>query len=267
MVSALITANLLAPDNHALAEMTAFLRADEAPQLQNAQLGKTVTMPLVIATMYALYNLRKATESLEKQEQAAVQEVEKEEEEKKADDKDEIEVSRKFSAKKRIPNRRERVIIQDATGKLLPAIFAGSLFALGLALSGMVTPSKILGFLNLHLVQHGTWDPTLLAVMGGGSLFSWIAYQFVDGYGIIPNKYSMSAPRGSSSFCNIPKNTTIDAELVVGGAIFGVGWGIAGLCPGPAMFLAATGTAPIIQYWWPTFIGGAFLAQKVKEMR
>jgi uncharacterized membrane protein YedE/YeeE len=297
MASALVTANLLAPDNAIFGEMTAFLRTDEAPELQNATLGKSVTMPLVMATMLAIYNLRKATESLEKQEESSqrqpimdtaaaaakmkdikidesAQDEKKEEdtsakktEPEKKKDSGEIEVSRKFSAKKRIPNRRERIIIQDATGKLIPAIFAGSLFALGLALSGMVIPSKILGFLNLYLAQNGTWDPTLLTVMGGGSIFSWIAYQFVDGFGIIPNRYSMSAPRGSSSFCNIPKNTNIDFNLIFGGAMFGVGWGIAGLCPGPAMFLAATGTQPIIQYWWPMFIGGAFVAQKVKEMR
>lgn len=295
MASALITANLLAPDNAAMTERTAFLRTDQAPQLQNAQLGKTFTMPVVMATMIALYNLRQATESLEKREESSVRqpimdiataaskikdncdENETTEEKKEEDisvkktetpqeETNEIEVSRKFSAKKRIPNRRERIIIQDATGKLLPAIFAGSLFALGLAWSGMVIPSKILGFLNLYLTQHGTWDPTLLTVMAGGSIFSWIAYQFVEGFGVIPNRYSMSAPRGSSSFCNIPKNTTIDANLVLGGILFGVGWGISGLCPGPAIFLASIGTQPVIQYWWPTFIGGAFLAQKVKEM-
>lgn len=275
MLSALITANLVAPDSSMFAEMTAFLRTDVAPELQNATLGKTVTMPLVMATMIALYNLRKATESLETTEEdlkkplvdTATEAEEKKEETPKEGDKNEIEVSKKFNSKKRIPNRQERIIIQDGTGKLLPAIFAGSLFALGLALSGMVIPSKILGFLNLYLVGHGTWDPTLLTVMGGGSIFSWVAYQFVDGYGIIPNKYSISAPRGSSSFCNIPTNTKIDTNLVVGGAMFGIGWGVAGLCPGPALFLAATGTQPIIQYWWPMFIGGAFLAQKVKEMR
>ncbi|CAJ1965325.1 unnamed protein product [Cylindrotheca closterium] len=283
MLSALITANLVAPDNSMFSEMTSFLRTNEAPQLENAVLGKTVTMPVVMATMIALYNLRKATESLEEKEEKAVVDntttsttttttsaaEEKKEEDTKSTEKpkDEIEVSRKFDSKKRIPGRRERVIIQDATGKLLPAIFAGSLFALGLALSGMVVPSKILGFLNLYLAQQGTWDPTLLMVMGGGSIFSWIAYQFVDGFGVIPNKYSISAPRGSSSFCNIPTNTKIDANLVIGGSVFGIGWGIAGLCPGPAMFLAATGTQPIIQYWWPMFIGGAFVAQKVKEMK
>jgi uncharacterized membrane protein YedE/YeeE len=307
MLAAISTATIVAPDNSAFSQSTAFLRAQKAPELVNQKLGLTVTVPLVLASIVALVNLWKAVRSLNedrpsslrrplmeinnnytenlnlsyldsdedggKEEatangKAAVADAQKPPQQngeaKQASSKDTIEVEKKYTPNRRIPNRHERVAIQDGVGKLIPAVVAGALFALGLALSGMVIPSKILGFLNLFLLNQGTWDPTLLTVMAGGSIFSWISYQFVEGVGILSNKFAIECPRGSSSFA-IPTNSAVDFHLVGGALCFGVGWGIAGLCPGPALFLAASGTAPIIHFWWPTYIAGAFLAQKVKE--
>jgi uncharacterized membrane protein YedE/YeeE len=306
MLAAISATTIVAPDNSAFSTSTAFLRAQKAPELVNQKLGLTVTVPLVLASIFALLNLWKAVRSLNEDEPSSSrrpllesnnnntetlnssdldsnEDGENEEatangkapaadaqkppqqngEAKQASSKDTIEVEKKYSSNRRIPNRHERVAIQDGVGKLIPALVVGPLFALGLALSGMVIPSKILGFLNLFLVNQGTWDPTLLTVMASGSIFSWIAYQFVEGVGILSNKFALECPRGSSSF-SIPTNTVVDFHLVGGALCFGAGWGIAGLCPGPALFLAASGTAPIIYFWWPTYIAGAFLAQTVQ---
>ena len=63
---------------------------------------------------------------------------------------------------------------------------------------------------------------------------------------------------------SVPTNTAIDIQLIIGGTCFGIGWALAGLCPGPAIFLAGTGTKPVIYCWWPTFLFGSFIAQKIK---
>eukprot|EP00980_Cylindrotheca_fusiformis_P021131 scaffold8114_cov126-Cylindrotheca_fusiformis.AAC.17 len=256
MLSAIATASITAPDNSFTSEATAFLRTDTVPELFNQKLGLVVTAPLVLASVVALFNLWKAYKSLNVDHSDSAQKP-------LLDEKAKSKETTKPSTEKR-PNRQERVAIQDGVGKLIPGMVAAVLFAAGLAVSGMVVPSKILGFLNPFLVQHGTWDPTLLMVMGGGSVFSWFSYQFVDGFGILSNKFTLSSPRDSSAFC-IPTNTVIDFQLVFGATCFGIGWGIGGLCPGPALFLAAAGTAPIISYWWPTFLVGSYLAQKIKE--
>lgn len=303
MIAAISAANIVAPGNSFFSQSTAFLRAESAPKLLNQELGLVVTAPIVLFSLLALANLLIAFRSLKHVEHPnsarrpllesnsaeetnlsdldydktpdsngkdPVAESQKPKEKKETSDtkhessEDTIEIEKKYNPNRRIPNRHERVAIQDGVGKLLPGMMAGALFATGLALSGMVVPSKILGFLNLTLLKQGTWDPTLLTVMGGGSVFSWIAYQFVEGVGVLSNKFALKSPRGSSAFC-IPTNNVVDYQLVCGAMCFGIGWGIGGLCPGPALFLAANGTDPIIRFWWPTYIVGAFLAQKVKD--
>jgi uncharacterized membrane protein YedE/YeeE len=300
MGAAIATANLVAPDNAALAKYTAFLRTDTPFELVNKWIGFGVIAPIVLASGYALYNLRKAyqlindTEAPEKRaggvegamDDMDLQEIDYNDDEEQQQQeaatpngektslptpqsnyqaaKDTLEVEPKFTSKKKMPNRQERVNIMDGVSKLKPAAVAGFTFSTGLALSGMVMPSKILGFLNLFLLEKGTWDPTLIMVMAGGSVVSWISYQFVSGYGVIRNSYAMECPRRSSSFA-IPTNKNIDAQLIVGSMCFGIGWGTAGLCPGPAMYLAASGAVPIIAFWWPTFFLGAYIAQKIKD--
>lgn len=152
-------------------------------------------------------------------------------------------------------------------GKIVPAALAACVFALGLAISQMVLPSKVLGFLALYTMStstEGSYDPTLLTVMVGGSIVSFLSYQFVDGWGIIKNPWAKRTPLSSSEFC-VPKNNVIDWQLLVGAFCFGVGWALAGLCPGPATFLAASGTKPVLAYWWPLYFVGAFAAQKLKD--
>jgi hypothetical protein len=287
MGSAVATANVVAPDNSALAKYTAFLRTDKPFELFNRWIGVAVVVPIVLAAAFALYNLRKSYKLINIDAQEKVAPVEgstemillevHDHDEDAADPEqhqagvpndttpdDSIEVEPKFTATKKIPNRNERVNIMDGVSKLKPAAVAGVTFSTGLALSGMVKPSKIIGFLNLFLLEKGTWDPTLIMVMAGGSIVSWISYQFVSGHGVIRNSYAMECPRRSSGF-SIPTNKNIDSQLLVGSLCFGIGWGVAGLCPGPAMFLAASGTVPILAFWWPTFFLGAFIAQKIKD--
>jgi uncharacterized protein len=103
---------------------------------------------------------------------------------------------------------------------LLTALVSGLLFGAGLALSGMVNPAKVLNFLDLA----GTFDPTLLFVLGGAVVTTFIGYKLV-----LP-----SQPLFAERF-RWPTKTDIDGRLVAGAAIFGVGWGLSGFCPGPAI--------------------------------
>jgi hypothetical protein len=104
---------------------------------------------------------------------------------------------------------------------ILPGLFAGLLFGAGLALSGMINPARVLGFLDVA----GAWDPTLAFVLGGALLPSALSYALVR---------RMKRPVMADEFC-IPQNRTIEKRLLAGGAIFGIGWGLVGLCPGPAI--------------------------------
>ena len=104
------------------------------------------------------------------------------------------------------------------------AVASGALFAVGLALSGMTDPSKVLGFLDVA----GDWDPSLAFVMGGavGFHFLWLR---------------LGAPRLPAPVTSSPPSSKIDARLLGGAALFGAGWGLAGYCPGPALVGLAFG--------------------------
>jgi uncharacterized protein len=103
------------------------------------------------------------------------------------------------------------------------AVLSGALFAAGLALSGMTDPSKVLGFLDVA----GAWDPSLAFVMGGAVGFHalWL-------------RMAASRPPAGAS---VPPSTGVDARLVAGAALFGVGWGLSGYCPGPGLVALAFG--------------------------
>ncbi|MDN4017736.1 YeeE/YedE family protein [Zwartia panacis] len=104
---------------------------------------------------------------------------------------------------------------------------AGLLFGLGLILSGMTNPAKVLGFLDLF----GQWDPSLAFVMGGAILVGVFAF-------------ALAKKRTTNFFggaLHLPKSTHIDKRLIVGSLMFGIGWGLAGFCPGPALVSMAAG--------------------------
>ncbi|PLR59898.1 hypothetical protein QCBJ_28975 [Pseudomonas sp. QC2] len=109
----------------------------------------------------------------------------------------------------------------------LTALIAGLIFGLGLYLSGMTNPAKVLGFLDLA----GEWDPSLALVMLGALVVSSVFFYFAR----LRRTSLLGAPM------QMPTHRTIDRRLVLGSVVFGVGWGIAGLCPGPAVALLLTG--------------------------
>lgn len=106
--------------------------------------------------------------------------------------------------------------------KLVSAFLIGGVFGLGIAVSGMINPAKVLNFFDIA----GSWDPSLIFVMGGGLAVAFAGYRLVFG--------QRQAPVFETSFA-LPTKRTIDAELVGGAAVFGIGWGIAGFCPGGAI--------------------------------
>jgi uncharacterized membrane protein YedE/YeeE len=99
-------------------------------------------------------------------------------------------------------------------------LISGILFGLGLGLSQMIDRDRVLGFLNIT----GNWDPTLLFVLGGAVGVTIITFRWV-----LRSSYPLFAPR-----FELPTKQGVDLSLVIGAAIFGIGWGISGYCPGPA---------------------------------
>lgn len=120
--------------------------------------------------------------------------------------------------------------------RLFFALLAGALFAVGLVLSGMTQPAKIIGFLNVaglvDPARFGRWDPSLAFVMGGALLVTLVAFAVTPRPG--------RKPWLAESF-QLPTRRDIDARLVLGAALFGIGWGLAGYCPGPALASVLTG--------------------------
>lgn len=110
---------------------------------------------------------------------------------------------------------------------LLPGLVVGLIFGAGLALSDMVNPARVLAFLDLA----GEWDPSLAFVMGGALIPSAISYAVVR---------RMQRPLLADEF-RIPQNRSLEPQLLLGATIFGVGWGLVGLCPGPAIAGLALG--------------------------
>lgn len=127
--------------------------------------------------------------------------------------------------------------------KNLMAALAGVLFGLGLVLGGMTQPAVVLGFLDMF----GAWNPRLLFVMGGAVLTTMVGYRFV---------LRRTRPWLGTRFY-LPETKAIDTRLVLGASLFGVGWGLAGYCPGPALASLSGGVSPVwffvaamVAGWW-----------------
>ena len=112
-------------------------------------------------------------------------------------------------------------------GKSISALLAGLVFGLGLTISQMVNPKKVLSFLDIT----GEWDPSLALVMAGGLVVTAIGYYLV---------LKRSKPAFESEF-HVPTNRKLDSKLAIGAVMFGAGWGLVGLCPGPAIAALSIG--------------------------
>ena len=110
----------------------------------------------------------------------------------------------------------------------IAAIVSGIIFGLGLAVSQMINPEKVVGFLDVT----GNWDPSLALVMGGAVVVTFIAFRLTK---------KRQAPLFDTMF-HKPAKSRIDAPLVIGSAIFGIGWALSGYCPGPGIATLVTGS-------------------------
>lgn len=121
------------------------------------------------------------------------------------------------------------------------ALLSGVVFGLGIILSGMVNPAIVLAFLDIT----GNWDSSLLWVMGGAVAVGFVAFALA--------KKRTNSYLGLSM--QIPAVTKIDSRLLLGSLVFGVGWGIAGICPGPAVVLAGTGSTDALVFLIAMLLG------------
>jgi len=110
--------------------------------------------------------------------------------------------------------------------------FIGLVFGIGISISGMANPAKVLNFFDVA----GTWDPSLMFVMGGALITTFIGYRLTLG---------RKAPLFAAKF-SLPTARQLDAKLLGGSAVFGVGWGIAGFCPGGALPALGTGRSEVL---------------------
>ncbi len=123
------------------------------------------------------------------------------------------------------------------------ALLAGALFGLGLAVSQMINPAKVIAFLDVT----GRWDPTLAFVMGGAVAVTWLTFRVV---------LKRSRPWFAERF-SLPTKSDIDPRLIGGGVLFGIGWGLSGLCPGPALAALVTAQSSVFVFVAAMLAGAA----------
>lgn len=118
--------------------------------------------------------------------------------------------------------------------QLLATLAAGLLFGLGLSVSGLVNPAKVLAFLDIA----GDWDPSLAVTMACAVGVTFLGYRLA---------FARGAPLFADTF-QIPALSDIDRRLVAGAALFGIGWGLVGFCPGPAIAALSLGLTPVLVF-------------------
>ncbi|MGC1503423.1 MAG: DUF6691 family protein [Sulfitobacter sp.] len=134
--------------------------------------------------------------------------------------------------------------------RLIISYFIGLVFGLGISISGMANPAKVLNFFDIA----GTWDPSLAFVMGGALIVTFIGYRVV---------LKRPAPMLSQTF-QLPTRRDLDLPLIGGAALFGVGWGIAGFCPGGALPALGTGRTEVFLFV-AALVAGIFVAKLLQR--
>ena len=137
------------------------------------------------------------------------------------------------------------------TLRLIAPFASGLLFGLGLAVSGMINPAKVLNFLDVT----DQWDPSLALVMGAALAVTGIGYRVA---------FTRAEPLFETRF-QVPAKREIDARLLAGATVFGAGWGLAGFCPGPALSAASLGVEEV--YLFLAAMLGAMFAYRLIEPR
>ncbi|MBM2293237.1 YeeE/YedE family protein [Sulfitobacter pseudonitzschiae] len=130
--------------------------------------------------------------------------------------------------------------------RVLTSYLIGLIFGVGISISGMANPAKVLNFFDVA----GTWDPSLAFVMGGALVVTFIGYRYI---------LKRSAPFLSARF-QLPTRRDLDLPLIGGSAVFGVGWGIAGFCPGGALPALGTGRTDVLVFV-AALLGGIIAAK------
>ena len=130
--------------------------------------------------------------------------------------------------------------------RLVSTYLIGLIFGVGISISGMANPAKVLNFFDIA----GTWDPSLVFVMGGAVVVAFFGYRIV---------LRRPAPVLDAKF-HLPDNPRIDARLLGGSALFGIGWGIAGFCPGGALPALGTGQIDVFVFV-AALVAGIFAAK------
>ncbi|WP_113910698.1 DUF6691 family protein [Roseovarius dicentrarchi] len=134
--------------------------------------------------------------------------------------------------------------------RIVFGFLSGLVFGIGLIISGMANPAKVLNFLDIF----GAWDPSLAFVMGGAMLTAFVGFRLA---------WKQSAPVLLPKF-DLPTASDIDGKLLTGAAVFGIGWGIGGFCPGPA-WTALTMAAPGTLVFVPMMLLGVVLGRYLKS--
>jgi uncharacterized protein len=136
------------------------------------------------------------------------------------------------------------------------ALLAGLVFGIGLLMSGMTDPAKVQGFLDLF----GRWDPSLAFVMGGAIVVA------IGAFTLARRRAAAGRKSWSGEPIELPTSNAIDARLIGGGVLFGIGWGLAGFCPGPAIVALSGGFAPAL-WFVPAMLAGMVLHDSVVRWR
>jgi uncharacterized membrane protein YedE/YeeE len=131
--------------------------------------------------------------------------------------------------------------------RALAAAVSAVLFGVGLVVSGMTQPTKVIGFLDVG----GAWDPSLMFVMVGAIGVHAIAWRFIK---------RAPQPVLGGTF-QVPASTAIDARLVVGAALFGIGWGLSGMCPGPGLVALANNSSAAVTFVFAMVLGMAVVSR------